>query len=169
MVVKLALKRKNENIQIWSRYSLFKNTGCSLPALSSAALTMYLIHKSHNAPVPYPKILHSEQKCAHFCSEWSILGYETGAFWDLWNWSILSHGSMMSVYRVNIVISHLDNTFIPHCTSPSKVSYGVSIMSILDIISDFIQLLNYAKQYDYHLPKWWNAVSFWCTFIDDCA
>ena len=38
MVVKLALKRKNENIQIWSRYSLFKNTGCSLPASSSAAL-----------------------------------------------------------------------------------------------------------------------------------
>ena len=84
---------------------------------------------------------------------------------------ILSHGSMMSVYRVNIVISHLDNTFIPRCTSPSNVSYGVSIMSILDIISDFIQLLNYAKLYDYHLPiyKWWNAVSFWCTFIDDCA
>ena len=39
MVVKLALKRKNENIQIWSRYSLFKNTGCRLPASSSAALT----------------------------------------------------------------------------------------------------------------------------------
>ena len=39
MVVKLALKRTNENIQIWSRYSLFKNTGCSLPASSSAALS----------------------------------------------------------------------------------------------------------------------------------
>ena len=39
MVVKLALKRKNENIQIWSRYSLFKNTDCSLPASSSAALS----------------------------------------------------------------------------------------------------------------------------------
>ena len=39
MVVKLALKRKNENIQIWSRYSLFKNPDCSLPASSSAALT----------------------------------------------------------------------------------------------------------------------------------
>ena len=29
--------------------------------------------------------------CAHFCSEWSIVGYETGASWDLWNWSILVH------------------------------------------------------------------------------
>ena len=41
-------------------------------------------HKSQNAPVPYPTILHSEQKCTHFCSEWSIVGYGTGAFWDLW-------------------------------------------------------------------------------------
>ena len=23
------------------------------------------------------------------CSEWSIVGYGTGAFWDLWNWSIV--------------------------------------------------------------------------------
>ena len=47
-----------------------------------------LIHKSQNVPVPYPTMLHSEQKCAHFCSEWSIAGYGTGTFWDLWNWSI---------------------------------------------------------------------------------
>ena len=33
-------------------------------------------------PVPYPTMLHSEQKCAHFCSEWSIMGYGP-AFWDL--------------------------------------------------------------------------------------
>ena len=33
---------------------------------------------------------HSEQKCAHFCSEWCILGYGTGAFWDLWIRSILN-------------------------------------------------------------------------------
>ena len=46
-----------------------------------------LIHKSHNAPVPYPTMLHSEQKCAHFCSEWNIVGCGTGAVWDLWNWS----------------------------------------------------------------------------------
>ena len=26
-------------------------------------------------------MLHSEQKCAYFCSEWSIVGYGTGAFW----------------------------------------------------------------------------------------
>ena len=45
-------------------------------------------HKSQNAPVPYPRMLHSEQKCTHFFSEWSILGYGTSAFWDLWIRSI---------------------------------------------------------------------------------
>ena len=29
--------------------------------------------------VPYPTIHRSEQKCAHFCSEWCIMGYGTGA------------------------------------------------------------------------------------------
>ena len=47
-------------------------------------------HKSQNAPVPYPTMLHSEQKCAHFCSEWNIVGYGTGAFWDLWIRSIVN-------------------------------------------------------------------------------
>ena len=36
-------------------------------------------------------MLHSGQKCDHFCSEWSIVGYWTGAFWDFWNWSIVLH------------------------------------------------------------------------------
>ena len=37
-LLNLCWKEKNENIQIWSRYSLLKNTGCRLPASSSAAL-----------------------------------------------------------------------------------------------------------------------------------
>ena len=41
-------------------------------------------HKSHNAPASYPTMHHSEQKCAHFCSKWCIVGYGTGAMWDLW-------------------------------------------------------------------------------------
>ena len=43
---------------------------------------------SHNAPVSYPTIHHSEQKCAHFCSEWCIVGYGTGALWELGDWSV---------------------------------------------------------------------------------
>ena len=37
-----------------------------------------LIHKFHNAPVPYPTMHHSKNKCEHFCSEWCIMGYRTG-------------------------------------------------------------------------------------------
>ena len=65
-------------IQVWSGVGQFTN---------KFSLTIDLIHKSQNAPVPYPTMPHSEQKCAHFCSEWSIVGYGTDAFWDLWNWS----------------------------------------------------------------------------------
>ena len=45
-------------------------------------------YKSYNAPVAYPTMHHSEQKCSHFCSEWCIVGYGTGALWDLWIRSI---------------------------------------------------------------------------------
>ena len=38
-----------------------------------------------------PTIHHSEQTCAHFCSECSIVGYGPGAPWDLWKCSITSH------------------------------------------------------------------------------
>ena len=42
-----------------------------------------LFHKSHDAPVPYLTMHHSEQKCAHFCSEWCSVGYGTDELWDL--------------------------------------------------------------------------------------
>ena len=34
--------------------------------------------QSHNSTVPYHTIHHSEQQCAHFCSEWLIVRYEVG-------------------------------------------------------------------------------------------
>ena len=49
--------------------------------------------------VPYPTKHHSEQKCAHFCFEWCIVGYGTGALCHLWDWSISSISS-------NIVTPH---------------------------------------------------------------
>ena len=62
---------------------------CQLAAIGGA--TIDLIHKPQNAPVLYPGMLHSERKCVHFCSEWSIVGYGTDAFWDLWIRSIPVH------------------------------------------------------------------------------
>ena len=40
------------------------------------------IENIHAAPVPYLTMYHSEQKCAYSCSEWCIVGYETGVLWD---------------------------------------------------------------------------------------
>ena len=37
----------------------------------------------HDIPVSYPTMHHWEQRCAHFCSQWCIVGYGTGALWDL--------------------------------------------------------------------------------------
>ena len=46
--------------------------------------TVDRFHKSHNTPVPYPTMYHSEQKCAHSCFEWCIVGYGTGTLWKYW-------------------------------------------------------------------------------------
>ena len=45
--------------------------------------------------VPYPTTHHSERKCAHFCSEWCIVGHVSDALWDLWEWSLY----VLLVYR----------------------------------------------------------------------
>ena len=41
--------------------------------------TIDQFHKSHNAPVPYPTMQNSKQKCAHFSSEWCIVAHGTAA------------------------------------------------------------------------------------------
>ena len=60
-------------------------------ASNSTLIMIDLIHTSQSAPVLYPRMLHLEQKCAHFCSERSILGYRIDAFGDLWNWTFSIH------------------------------------------------------------------------------
>ena len=67
------------------------NMACSYGYVSDKGPTQIidLINKSHNAPVPYPTMHHSGEKCAHFCSEWCIVGYETGKLWDLGDWPVL--------------------------------------------------------------------------------
>ena len=43
------------------------------------------------------KVHHSEQKYAHFCSEWCIAGYGIGASWDLWIRSIDNKSTLVLV------------------------------------------------------------------------
>ena len=65
---------------------------------------MNQFYKSENTPVPYPTMLHSEQKCADFCSEWSVVGYGTCALWDLWI------GSVVTSFpdNISICLTHWD-------------------------------------------------------------
>ena len=56
--------------------------------------------KSQNAPVSYPIMHYSEQKCAHFCSEWHIVGYGTGAFCEFG----LFHDHAMT-FRITITMT----------------------------------------------------------------
>ena len=83
-----------------------------------AAISIDPIHKSHNAPVPYPTMLRSEQKCAHFCSEWDGVGYGIGAIWDLLNWSFRKTTSCqkMSFHCMNSVVNSPDPNFILYTT-----------------------------------------------------
>ena len=59
----------------------FKSSQMNYTYRCGQRLTRFIVmmteqsHKSHNALVPYPTMHHSERKCAHFCSEWCILGY----------------------------------------------------------------------------------------------
>ena len=40
--------------------------------------------KSHNAPVPYHIMHHSERKCAYFLPELYTVGYMAGVVWPVW-------------------------------------------------------------------------------------
>ena len=59
------------------------------------------------SPAPYPTIHHSEQKCAHFCSEWCIVGYGTGALWALCD-------CLFSSTRVNIPLPTSPSILLAH-------------------------------------------------------
>ena len=83
--------------QDWLKFQFQRQVSCKFWAnflhkncqwqYTGPVLIMRIEHY-HKAPVPYPTMHHSEQKCAHFCSEWCIVGCGIGALWDLWIWSI---------------------------------------------------------------------------------
>ena len=73
-------------------------------------ISIYLIHKSHDAPAPYPTMPHSEQICARVCSEWCVVGYARGAFWDLWNWwHVIKRVLFTKIFNQNTPITFSTN------------------------------------------------------------
>ena len=103
-------------------------------------------HKSQNAPVPYPKMLHSEQKCAHFCSEWSILGYGTGAFWDIWIRAIWVWCGDVSFEYARIIFSHwiwyfTIFSFVSWLLFNKTCSFWLSLVKHATTMQDYFQFL----------------------------
>ena len=60
-------------------------------------------HKSQSALDLYPAMLHSENKCVHFCSEWSNVGFETGA-----SHICVLNGALWDIEQVHSGICWLD-------------------------------------------------------------
>ena len=65
-------------------------------------------HVSHNASEKYPKMHHLQQKCAHVCTfllqeDALIVGYETSALWDLWDWSIIAFCTCSDIYAYEFI------------------------------------------------------------------
>ena len=58
--------------------------------------TTDLLHKSHNAPVPYPTTYHFVQFITDLCTpvhisvtKCCIVRYLSNVLWDLWDWSVI--------------------------------------------------------------------------------
>ena len=68
--------------------------------------------------VPYPTIHHSKQKWAYSCSEWSIMGYETGAFWDLW----ITVGQLICNVQSPISNREKINQRVPNCKKAANMA-----------------------------------------------
>ena len=72
-----------ENVSIWWRHHVYIPDICTIYSNLLHTHSIDQFRKSHNALFPHPTMFHSEQKCAHFSSEWCIVGNGTGTFWDL--------------------------------------------------------------------------------------
>ena len=111
--------------------------------------TINPIHKSHNAPVPYPTMHQclipqcTISQCTHFCSGWCIVGYGTSALWDLLNLSI----APVSVYIL-----------LPQCQRINPEGYGL----ILPQPQQITQITNHVHiSWDIPMIFPHNAVHSW--------
>ena len=82
-------------------------------------MTIDQSQKYHSAPVPYSAMHHSEQECAHHCSDWCIVGCGTNVLWDLWDWSIEG---------ATYISSSITEPF--SCTHPSYNATCISVVTM---------------------------------------
>ena len=88
----------------WALFALLVNL--DVHNILASFGTIEQIHKSYNAPVPYPAQHHSDQKCAHLsnisavnCTLWDmgrmIAGFVDLVFWDNVTWSGKAHSKSL--------------------------------------------------------------------------
>ena len=133
MIVKLVVKRKNENMQIWSRYSLFQNTDCRLPASSSAALNFVIT------------LGHGEAYAHHHCLKlWLSKPSSEHLKYCLYNWEIRinfmeiwTHVQKLPLKKIHLKLSSAkwwpSSHFVPssiHQISLAKEATGVFLYDI---------------------------------------
>ena len=94
-------------VEIVALWLLYVHNGISYTGKTIYSYWIDLNTKSHNTPVPYPTVHRSEQKCEHFCPEWYIVGYGTGALQDLWDWSIKATFPSQHSEQSIILIPHM--------------------------------------------------------------
>ena len=106
------------------------------------------ILQSQNAPVPYPTMLHSEQKCAHFCSEWSTVGYGRGAFWDSWIRSI-EHMDHDGQYIRNLT-DDLEFKNLLESDRSSSIDQDEQVLAYYDIFIGFVSTSIQHRRHIFH-------------------
>ena len=117
-----------ENVSIWWRHPevCTRLTQCYV-LLCLGGRQVDRLHKSHNAPVPYPIMLHLvTEMCipVHISvTKWCVVGYLYDALWDLWD------GSMWHQYQQVLLSWQCDHD----CTSVME-----SIVKIMDKIIKLI-------------------------------
>ena len=115
---------------------------------------------------------HSEQKCAHFCSEWCIVGYGTGASWDLWIRSILfGRVKIRGRSRFSNFISFYMRFISCLCNYVLLVSVTIILLIIYEIVI-FVSLWKWSwLQLLFTVIVWWltgnNLTLLWPCLVSN--
>ena len=120
-------------------------------------------------------------QCAHFCSEWSILGCGTGAFWDMWirsivitdncpvslkePWNTWVKLACIKLQQTQQRANHTHNSNCAwiqsiHCSTLSKPSSRMH-----EKLSGLLGSLNFHKKNYFSIYSYWNITSLETIFI----
>ena len=106
-------------------------------------------HKSHNAPVTYPTIYHSEQKCDISVLNGVLWDMGQGVLWVAWDWSINCWCFMMTSSNGNIL--RVTGPLCGEFTGPGEFPSQRSVTRSFDLFFD----LRLNKRLSKQSWGWW--------------